>query len=196
MKQSTISLFLFFLILSSSPAQRGWRSFDQFGWIIQIHQSTDHSLWFVGIDGIWHLNAGGWQQVPHASAFVFEDNAGALWVAGPNSQGLWHFDADEGWQQETQVTGIVSSIYQQADGTLWVGGDAVWRYDQSGWQQQQGATGGSGVIQIKMAFSGWVMPLGFDAMTRAVGNRLPRSLVGSWPFMRIQIVSCGWAAII
>ena len=156
MKQSTISLLLFFLILSSSPAQRGWRSFDQFGWIIQIHQSTDHSLWFVGIDGIWHLNAGGWQQVPHASAFVFEDNAGALWVAGPNSQGLWHFDADEGWQQETQVTGIVSSIYQQADGTLWVGGDAVWRYDQSGWQQQQGSTGGSGVIQIDQDGILWI----------------------------------------
>ena len=141
MKQFIFSIFLLSLIINSSQAQRGWRSFDQFGWITQIHQTTNHSLWLVGINGIWHLNHGGWQQVPHASAFVFEDNAGAIWVAGPKSEGLWRYDTD-GWQQETQVTGIVNSIYQQEDGTLWVGGlDVVWRYDQSGWQQLAGFTG-------------------------------------------------------
>ena len=85
MKQFTISLLLFLLILSSSQAQRGWCSFDQFGWVIQIYQSADDSLWVIGVDGTWQLD-------------------------------------DQGWHQETQVTGIVNSIYQEPNGTLWMGG--------------------------------------------------------------------------
>ena len=81
MKQSTISFLLFFLILSSSQAQRGWRSFDKFGWIIQIYQSADDSLWVIGGDGTWQLDDQGWQKIDQVSAFVFEDSAGTLWFA-------------------------------------------------------------------------------------------------------------------
>ncbi|MDP6998424.1 MAG: Ig-like domain-containing protein [Candidatus Poribacteria bacterium] len=141
MKQSTIVLFLFLLILSSSQAQRGWRAFDQFGWVIQIYQSADDSLWVIGVDGTWQLDGQGWQQIDQVSAFVFEDSAGTLWFAGSNSEGLWRYNTD-GWHQETQVTGIVNSIYQEPNGTLWVGGlDVVWRYDQNGWQQLTGFAG-------------------------------------------------------
>ena len=141
MKQFVIVISLFSLIISSSQAQRGWRLFNQFGWVLQIHQSANHSLWVASFNGVWRLHDGTWQQVPHASAFVFEDNAGAIWSAGPNSEGLWRYDT-HGWQQQTQVTGIVNSAYQEPDGTLWVGGmNVVWSYDQSGWHQLSGFTG-------------------------------------------------------
>ena len=117
MKQFTISLLLFLLILSSSQAQRGWCSFDQFGWVIQIYQSADDSLWVIGVDGTWQLDDQGWQKIDQVSAFVFEDSTGTLWFAGPNSEGLWRYNTD-GWHQETQVTGIVNSIYQEPNGTL------------------------------------------------------------------------------
>ena len=107
MKQSTISLLLFFLILSSRQAQRGWRSFDQFGWIIQIYQSADDSLWVIGIDATWQLDDQGWQKIDQVSAFVFEDSTGTLWFAGPNSEGLWRYNTD-GWHQETRRSLVLS----------------------------------------------------------------------------------------
>jgi len=92
MKQFVIVISLFSLIISSSQAQRGWRLFNQFGWVLQIHQSANHSLWVASFNGVWRLHDGTWQQVPHASTFVFEDSAGAIWSAGPNSEGLWRYD--------------------------------------------------------------------------------------------------------
>ena len=71
---------------------------------------------------------GTWQKIPHASAFVFEDNAGAIWSAGPNSEGLWRYDT-HGWHQISGFTGLVQSLHRSLDGTLWVGTedtDKVW----------------------------------------------------------------------
>ena len=45
MKRFTIILFLSLLIINPSQAQRGWRSFDQFGFVHQIYQSADDSYW-------------------------------------------------------------------------------------------------------------------------------------------------------
>ena len=168
MKQFVIVISLFSLIISSSQAQRGWRLFNQFGWVLQIHQSANHSLWVASFNGGWRLYDGTWQQVPHASAFVFEDNAGAIWSAGPNSEGLWRYDT-HGWQQQTQVTGIVNSAYQEPDGTLWVGGmNVVWRYDQSGWHQLSGFTG---LVQsLHRSSDGTLWLGGADGLWRYDGN--------------------------
>ena len=68
MKQSTIILFLFLLILNPSPAQRDWRLFDQFGFVHQIYQSADDSLWVTGVYGVWRLHDDTWQQVPTGAA--------------------------------------------------------------------------------------------------------------------------------
>ena len=95
----------------------------------------------IGVDDTWQLDDQGWQKIDQVSAFVFEDSTGTFWFAGPNSEGLWRYNTD-GWHQETQVTGIVNSIYQEPNGTLWVGElDVVWRYDQSGWQKLIGFAG-------------------------------------------------------
>ena len=64
MKQSTIILFLFLLILNPSPAQRDWRLFDQFGFVHQIYQSADDSLWVTGVYGVWRYGADSWQLIP------------------------------------------------------------------------------------------------------------------------------------
>lgn len=128
MKQFVIAVFLSSLIISFSQAQRGWRLFNQFGWVMQIHQSANHSLWVASFNGVWRLHNGTWQKIPHASAFVFEDNAGAIWSAGPNSEGLWRYDT-HGWHQISGFTGLVQSLHRSLDGTLWVGTedtDKVW----------------------------------------------------------------------
>ena len=58
MKQFVIVISLFSLIISSSQAQRGWRLFNQFGWVLQIHQSANHSLWVASFNGVWRLYDG------------------------------------------------------------------------------------------------------------------------------------------
>ena len=141
MKKPAVIPLFFFLLTIFIQAQRGWRAFNEFGWVIQIDKSTDDSLWVIGVDGTWQLDDQGWQKIDTISSFVFEDSLGTLWFSGPKSEGLWRYNT-EGWHQETHVTGIVNSIYQEPNGTLWVGGlDVVWRYNQNGWQQLTGFTG-------------------------------------------------------
>lgn len=65
---------------------------------------------------------------------------GTLWLGGGN--GLWRYDGGS-WQNQTQVTGSVQTIYEDKDGTLWAcgGGNGLWRYDNGGWQPVAGITG-------------------------------------------------------
>ena len=98
----------------------------------------------IGVDGTWQLDDQGWQKIDQVSAFVFEDSAGTLWFAGPNSEGLWRYNSD-GWHQETQVTGIVNSIYQEPNGILWVfEQNGLWRYEADSFQPGPKVAGGLG----------------------------------------------------
>ena len=91
MKKPAVIPLFFFLLTIFIQAQRGWRAFNEFGWVIQIYKSTDDSLWVIGVDGTWQLDDQGWQKIDTVSSFVFEDSLGTLWFAGPKSEGLWRF---------------------------------------------------------------------------------------------------------
>ena len=159
MKQFTVAIFLFSLIIIPSQAQRGWRLFDQkFGEVKTIHESRDATLWVGGIPspgtinseefGLWRYGDSGWQrqtQVTGRVLAIHESSDGTLWLGGYDVKKsppgtLWRY-GDSGWQSVAGVTGWVNAIHESSDGTLWVGrGDGLWRYEDSGWQSVAGVT--------------------------------------------------------
>ena len=96
MKQSTIILFLFSLIIIPSQAQRGWRLFSEIGvgQVLVIHENSDGTLW-VGGDGLLHYDGSGWESVAEFAErqltgrvnAIHESRDGTLWVGG--AAGLW-----------------------------------------------------------------------------------------------------------
>lgn len=91
------------------------------------------NLFAVGREGMWRRVAGAWQSVVAScpdfgltvTAFA-GDGEGTLWVA-TYDQGLFRFDAADGWRHFTVGNGLptrsLRSLYADPEGNLWVGTD-------------------------------------------------------------------------
>ena len=176
MKRFTIILFLSLLIINPSQAQRGWRSFDQFGFVHQIYQSADDSLWVTGVYGVWRLHDDTWQQVPHASVFVFEDiilaPSGSLDQTVKISGAMTPMVGNKNpILQEGQLD--IGSVYEDKKGTLWVAASwaGLWRYGADSWQLiPQVIRGRLKSIKTGMAPCRLVVERGFGVMRLMAGN--------------------------
>ena len=121
MKQSTIILFLFLLILNPSPAQRDWRLFDQFGFVHQIYQSADDSLWVIGVDDTWQLDDQGWQKIDQVSAFVFEDSTGPSGLLDPTVKVFGAITPTVGTKKRRSLVLLIQSIRNPMALSGWAG---------------------------------------------------------------------------
>jgi ligand-binding sensor domain-containing protein len=104
-----------------------------------LTQDKSGDIWFGGQGGLWRYDGVRYSQINGDPInYVYGDKEGNVWVSSQVAEGngwvLSVFDIKslvdaKPSRKEIMTTGIIWGIYQVKDGSMWIAGDGVYRYD-------------------------------------------------------------------